>query len=143
MGGTTEQVTGLQLREALARGWRPAPQPALITLAYNEQAYAWAEVEVLQFGGGEPGGFLGQPSPDSAPGWTVVDHGTVHMTSVRFVLQLHHQFANVPYGSIADAYCDEDGLCIWQHDRAPLKLRLAAPDWHFVLFRWLAYGEPS
>jgi hypothetical protein len=141
MGETIERGTGLELREALAAGWRPQPQPALITLAYNEQAYAWAEVEVLQFGGGDPGGFLGQPSPDSAPGWGLVDHGTVHLTSVRFVFQLSHQFANIPYAGIADAYCDEDGLCIWQHERAPLKLRLAEPDWHFVLFRWLAYRE--
>ena len=143
MGETTERETGLQLREALARGWRPEPQPALVTLAYNEQDYAWSEVEVLQFGGGDPGGFLGEPSPDAAPGWVLVDHGTVHMTSVRFVLQLAHQFANVPYTSIADAYADDDGLCIWQHGRAPLKLRLPAPDWHLVLFRWLAYGEAA
>ena len=136
-----ERGTGLELREALAGGWRPEPQPALMTLAYNEQAYAWAEVEVLQFGGGNPGGFLGQPSPDAAPGWVLVDHGTVHLTSVRFVFQLSHQFANVPYTGIADAYCDEDGLCIWQHERAPLKLRMADPEWYFVLFRWLAYGE--
>jgi hypothetical protein len=143
MGETTAPETGLQLREALANGWRPEPQPALVTLAYNEQDYAWAEVEVLQFGGGDPSGFLGEPSPDSAPGWVLVDHGTVHMTNVRFVLQLSHQFANVPYTSIADAYADEDGLCIWQHGRAPLKLVLPAADWHLVLFRWLAYGEAA
>ena len=42
----------------------------------------------------------------------------------------------------SDAYCDEDGLCVWQHERALVKLRLVDPEWHFVLFRWLAYGEP-
>jgi hypothetical protein len=141
MGGTVEHESGLQLRAALGGGWRPEPQPALISLACNEQAYAWAETEVLQFGGGPPEGFLGEQCPDTAPGWVAVDHGTVHMTSVRFVLQLNHQFANIPYAAVADAYCDGDGLCIWQHQRAPLKLQMEAPDWHFVLFRWLAYGE--
>ena len=141
MGETTERESGLELRAAIATGRRPEPQPALISLACNEQAYATADVEVLQFGGGEPDGFLGEQSPDTALGWVPVDYGTVHLTSFRFVLQLSHQFANVPYQSVAEAYCDVDGLCIWQHGRAPLKLRLAAPDWHFVLFRWLAYGE--
>jgi hypothetical protein len=141
MEETTERESGLELRAALATGRRPDPRPALISLAYNEQAYAAAQVEVLQFGGGDPGGFLGEPSPDTAPGWEQVDHGAVYLTSFRFVLQLSHQFANVPYTSVADAYCDDDGLCIWQHGRAPLKLRLPAPDWHLVLFRWLAYGE--
>lgn len=143
MGETTERESGLDLRAAMATGWRPEPRPAVISLACNEQAYAWADVEVLQFGGGDPSGFLGQPGPDSAPGWAPIDHGTVHLTSVRFILQLSHQFANVPYSSIADAYCDDDGLCIWQHGRAPLKLRIPAPDWHLVLFRWLAYGEAA
>ena len=138
-----ERTAGQRLRAALAQGWRPEPQPALISLGYNEWAYASAQVEVLQFGGGDPAGFLGDPSPDAAPGWVEVDHGIVHFTSVRFAFQLASQFANVPYGQVADAYCDEDGLCIWQHDRAPLKLRLLDPEWHFVLFRWLAYGEPS
>ena len=130
-----------RLRDALARGWRPQPRPALISLGCNEQAYATAEVEVLQLGGGDPSGFLGQPSPDSVPEWLPVDHGTVHLTSHRFAFQLSSQFANVPYTAVADAYCDEDGLCVWQHERAPLKLRLIDPEWHFVMFRWLAYGE--
>jgi hypothetical protein len=138
----TSDRSGPGLRAALLEGWRPEPQPALTSLSYNEQAYAWADVEVLQFGGGDASGFLGQPGPDSAPGWIFVDHGTVHLTTVRFVLQLSHQFANIPYSGIADAYCDHDGVCVWQHERAPLKLSLPDPEWHFVLFRWLAYGEP-
>jgi len=134
---------GQRLRDALKSGWRPQPCPATISVSYNEQVYAHPTAEVLQFGGGDPAGFLGEPSPDSAPGWVPVDHGTVHLTNFRFAFQLAHQFANVPYSSIADAYCDDDGLCIWQHARAPLKLRVVDPEWHFVLFRWLAYGEPS
>jgi hypothetical protein len=132
-----------RLRDALSRGWRPQPRPALISLGCNEQAYATADVEVLQFGGGHPGGFLGQRRPprDAAPGWMPVDHGTVHLTTHRFAFQLGGQFANVPYTSIADSHCTEDGLCVWQHERAPLKLLLIDPEWHFVLFRWLAYGE--
>jgi hypothetical protein len=141
MAEATEPRSGHRLRDALTQGWRPEPQPALIALGYNEQAYATAEVEVLQFGGGAPGGFLGQSSRDSAPGWMPVDHGTIHLTTHRFILQLGGQFANIPYRAIADAHCDDDGLCVWQHERAPLKLRLVDSDWHFVLFRWLAYGE--
>ena len=140
---TTTQASGQRLRAALAYGWRPEPQPALISLACNEQAYRTADVEVFQFGGSDPAGFLGQPSPDEALGWVPIDHGVVHLTSYRFAFQLSSQFANIPYTAIADAYCDEDGLCIWQHERAPLKLCLIDPEWHFVLFRWLAYGEPS
>jgi hypothetical protein len=141
MAETTELRTGLRLRDALAQGWRPQPQPALIALGCNEQAYASTGVEVHQFGGGEPGGFLGQPSPDAAPRWIRVDHGMVHLTTHRFAFQLAGQFANIPYTRVADAYCDEDGLCVWQHERAPVKLQLIDPEWHFVMFRWLAYGE--
>ena len=135
------RTPGARLRDAIAQGWQP-PRPALIALSSTEQVYAHATVEVLQFGGCEPGGFLGAPSPDVAPGWEVVDHGTVHLTSFRFACQLAHQFANIPYAAIADAYCDETGVCIWQHERAPVKLHLVDPEWHYVLFRWLAYGEP-
>ena len=141
MAEATEPRTGYRLRHALTQGWRPEPQPVLISLACNEQAYASAEAEVLQFGGGDAGGFLGEPSPDTAPGWMPVGHGNVHLTTHRFVLQLGRQFANIPYAAIADTYCDEDGVCVWQHERAPIKLRLIDPEWHFVLFRWLAYGE--
>jgi hypothetical protein len=28
-------------------------------------------------------------------------------------------------------------------DRAPVRLRMADAEWHFVMFRWLAYGEPA
>jgi hypothetical protein len=133
---------GVRLRDAIAAGHRPAPQPSLISVSATEQVYARASVEVLQFGGCDPGGFLGAPSPDVSPGWEPVDHGSVYLTSFRFACQLAHQFANVPYAAVADAYCDDDGLCVWQHGRAPVKLRLVDPEWHYVLFRWLAYGEP-
>lgn len=133
---------GARLRDAIAAGWRPPPRPPLIALAATEQLYAHASVEVLQFGGCDAGGFLGAPGPAVVPGWHTVDHGTVHLTSFRFACQLAHQFANIPYSAIADAYCEDDGLCIWQHERAPVKFRLVDPEWHYVLFRWLAYGEP-
>ena len=142
MGDVAEAQTGPELRAALTAGWRPEPHPALIALGYNEQAYASVAVEVLQFGGGDPAAFLGQPADDVAPRWVAIDQGIVHLTSHRFAFQLGRQFANVPYTSIADAHCDADGLCIWQHVRAPLKLLLAEPEWHFVLFRWLAYSDP-
>jgi len=133
----------MRLRDALAGGWRPEPRPALIALASTEELYAQATAQVFQFGGGDASGILGEPGPDSAPGgWHQVDEGTVYMTSSRFACQLARQFANIPYTAIADAYCDEDGVCIWQHGRAPVKFQLVDPEWHFVLFRWLAYREP-
>ncbi len=132
---------GMRLRDALAGGWRPPPRPALIALSSTEQVYAHAEADVFQFGGSDPS-ILGEPGPDTAPGWHQVDFGTVYMTSSRFACQLAKQFANIPYTAIADAYCDADGVCVWQHGRAPVKFRLVDPEWHFVLFRWLAYGEP-
>lgn len=139
---TDARSPGHRLRDAIAGGWRPPARPTLISLSSTEQVYAHASVEVLQFGGGEPGGYLGAPSPDPVPGWMPVDHGTVHLTSFRFACQLHHQFANIPYVAVTNVYCDEDGICIGQHERAPVKLRLVDPEWHYVLFRWLAFGEP-
>jgi hypothetical protein len=137
-----ERSPGQRLRDALAGGWRPPARPSLIQLSSTEQVYAHASAEVFQFGGAEPGGYLGAPCPDATPEWVTVDHGAVHLTSFRFVCQLSTQFANIPYVAVADAYCDDDGICIWQHQRAPIKLRLVDPEWHYVLFRWLAYGEP-
>ena len=133
---------GIRLRDALAHGWRPPARPALIALASTEQVYARAAVEVFQFGGGRADGILGEPGPDTAPAWHPIDTGTVHLTNFRFACQLQRQFANIPYVAVADAYCDDDGVCVWQHERAPVKLRIVDPEWHFVLFRWLAYGEP-
>jgi hypothetical protein len=133
---------GHRMRDALAEGWRPTPRPSLIPLSSTEQVYAQASVEVFQFGGSPPGGYLGEPAPEPASGWVSVDHGSVYLTSFRFVCQLSSQFANIPYVAIADAYCDDDGICVRQRERAVVKLRLVDPEWHYVLFRWLAYGEP-
>lgn len=133
---------GMRMRDALARGWRPPARPGLISVSSTEQVYAHASVEVLQLGGAHPSGLLGEPAPDALPGWQPIDSGTVHLTSFRFACQLARQFTNIPYVAIADAHCDADGVCIWQHGRAPVKLKLVDPEWHFVLFRWLAYGEP-
>ena len=134
---------GARLRDALAAGWRPEPRPAAIAVSSMEQVYAHAAVEIVQLGGCEPGGFIGsQPAEDAAPGWQRVDHGTVHLTSFRFALQLAQQFANIPYVAVVDSSCEDDGIVIWQSNRAPVKLRLVDPEWHFVLFRWLAFGEP-
>ena len=134
---------GQRMRDALATGWRPQPVPPMIPVSSMEEVYAMATIEVFQFGGCDPDGIVGTPSPDEVPGWHPVEQGTVHMTSFRFACQLSRQFVNVPYVSVADAYCDQDGLCVWQHGRAPVKIRVVDPEWHFVLFRWLAYGEPA
>jgi hypothetical protein len=135
---------GARLRDSLSEGWRPQPGPTIIALSSMEEVYAHADVEVLQFGGAEPGAFMGSAPPeDAAPGWHRVDHGTVHLTSCRFALQLAQQFANIPYGAIVESSCDADGLVVLQRGRAPVKLRLIDPEWHYVLFRWLAYGEPA
>jgi hypothetical protein len=131
----------IRLRDALARGWRPPARPPLIPVAATEQVYAHVTAEVLQLGG-EPGGILGEPGGDAVPDWHRIDTGTVHLTSLRFACQLAGQFANIPYAAIADATCDGDGICVWQRGRAPVKLRVVDSEWHFVLFRWLAYGEP-
>jgi hypothetical protein len=133
---------GQRLRDAIAEGWRPPAVPSLIDLSSHEQVYAHAGVEALQLDGGDPGGFLRAAPVAPLVGWQTVDYGTVHMTTSRFVCQLQRQFANIPYAVVADATCDPDGVCLWMVDRAPVKLRLVDPEWHMVLFRWLAYGEP-
>jgi hypothetical protein len=133
---------GQRLHDALSHGWRPQPCPSFIDLSSTEQVYAHAAVEVLQLDGGDEAGFLRATPVSPVVGWQPVDHGTAHMTTSRFALQLSRQFGNVPYAAIADATCDVDGVCLWMVDRAPVKLRVVDPEWHFVLFRWLAYAEP-
>jgi hypothetical protein len=113
-----------------------------MALSAKEQVYAHASVIALQLDGGDPGGFLRADPVSPVVGWEPVDRGTVHMTTSRFACQLSRQFANIPYATVADATCDADGLCLWVVDRAPVKLRMVDPEWHLVLFRWLAYGEP-
>jgi hypothetical protein len=138
----TTQSAGGRLYDALARGWRPPPRPTVIDLSSTEQVYAYANVQVMQLDGGD-GGFLRAQPVSPVIGWQEVDHGVAHLTNSRFVLQLSRQFANVPYSAVADATCDDDGVSLWMVDRAPVRLRMADAEWHFVMFRWLAYGEPA
>jgi hypothetical protein len=128
---------GAQLRAALERGWRPPARPSLIALSSTEQVYAHASVEVLRLVAPE-GAIDGYPPPS----WQAVEHGTMHLTSFRFALQLAGQFTNVPYTAVADASCAEDGIHLWPRHQPPMKLQVVDPEWHYVLFRWLAYGEP-
>jgi hypothetical protein len=124
---------GAQLRAALERGWRPPARPALIALSSTEQVYAHASVEVMA---------LVVPDDAGPPAWEAVDQGTVHLTSFRFACQLAGQFTNIPYTAVADASCEADGICLWPRHQPPVRLRIVDAEWHFVLFRWLAYGEP-
>jgi hypothetical protein len=120
---------GARLWAALERGWRPPVRPAQIPIASNEQVYAHASIELMH------------PAVEGA-GWVGVERGIVHVTSFRFACQLAGQFTNIPYSSVVDSACDADGICLWLRGAAPLKLGLVGAEWHFVLFRWLAYGEP-
>jgi hypothetical protein len=126
---------GARLHEALEHGFRPKPRPATIALASNEQVYAFARVELFGLTVGD--------DAQVRPAWVALEHGSVHLTDFRLVLQLSGGFANVPYTAVADSVCEPDGFCLWPRHQAPVKLVLADPEWHFVLFRWLAYGEPA
>lgn len=65
----------------------------------------------------------------------------LHLTDRRFALQLSQEWADIPFSCIRASHCDERGIALWYEGCPPARLELPAPQWHFVLFRFFAYGE--
>lgn len=157
-----------RLSEALRAGSRPQPIASGIALGPGEAVYAHAGVQILQHTGAQVahsrGGFLALGNPmlmaatvagsvlynrhsrkkaeaRAAPQWRPVDDGLMYLTNSRIALQARSAWIDLPYSAMRATHCDADGLVVYWNGEPPVMLRTWCPGWHYVLMRFLAYGE--
>ena len=164
-------LAAAEFSAGLRAGCRPNPIPAAIQLFENEQVYADAPVQVVQFAEAEVtyqqqnniyfgesasemiGFAVGQHLVNrsqqrkaeamAAAQWRVVDEGNVYLTNGRFACALRQQWVDLWYQELRASQCDGDGVILWYEGMPPTKLRFAHPEWMWVMFRHLAYGEAA
>ncbi len=155
-----------QLVGALSAGWRPTPIAAPFHLQQGESCFVREQVQVLQYlegdgryvhrsrvGFGAAGmamvaaAAIGNSSRrraaerDAQGRFRVIEQGTLFLTDQRFAIQGTRQWIDVWFPTVRMSTSDGEAITLHITDHAPTQLRVWPPDYHFALFRWLAYGE--
>ncbi len=157
-----------QLTDALGIGWRPNPQPSRISPRAGEyvahaipcglNAYYAKTVQA------KSGGLIAFGSPlllaasvvgsigynmwqnqkareEAAAQWRYVGSGMAHFTNQRIAVASETGWRNFEFSGIEAMEMEPDGIVIFENGRAREKLTLNLPLTHFILLRFLAYGE--
>ena len=157
-----------QLTAALASGWRPSPQASRISPRPGEyiahafpcglNAYYATPVQARR------GGFIAFGSPllllaslagsvgynmwqnqkareEAAAQWRYVGAGMAHFTNQRIAVASETGWRNFDFGNIEAMEMEPDGIVIFENGRVREKISLNLPLTHFILLRFLAYGE--
>jgi hypothetical protein len=151
----------------LARGGAPQVLTAAIPLFQGEQLYAMQPFSLAEFAGrtvpynqfwfgvGSPMMFtatLGlsalmnhsrkvQAQAEAAARWRPINHGTLYLTNQRFGLHGMFGWNDIHYRAIRNSYLVPlDGIVVFLDGSNPLKVNLPWPEYHFLLFQFLAYG---
>lgn len=160
-------LAAAQLADKLSCGWRPPALPSPIVLQPSESMHAASPATLLHHTGAEvsyqqnffafggPVLFLAtaagsmvanararqRAEASAREQWRVYDSGMAWFTNRRIALQGHSSWTDLWYADVRASFCDADGILLYFADRPPYKLGCPSPEWHFVLFRFLAYGE--
>lgn len=157
-----------QLTNAMASGWRPTPQASRISPRASEfvahaipcglNAYYSTTVQASR------GGLIAFGSPlllaasvvgsigynmwqnqkareEAAAQWRYVGAGMVHFTNQRIAVASDTGWRNFEYSGIEAMEMEPDGIVIFENGRVREKISLNLPLTHFILLRFLAYGE--
>ena len=157
-----------QLTSALASGWRPTPQVSRISPRSGEfVAHAYPcglNAFYATKAQASRGGFLAFGSPlllaatvvgsigynmwqnqkareEAAAQWRYVGSGMAHFTNQRIAVASETGWRNFEYAGIEAMEMEPDGIVIFENGRVREKLTLNLPLTHFILIRFLAYGE--
>lgn len=156
------------LARHLQAGGRPTAMESPIPLFPGETLHSWQPFSLLEFAGrvvpynrvwfgiGSPLLFattLGisalvnsaaksRAEAEAAAAWRPVNQGSVFVTSHRFGLQGVYGWNDIEFAAIRNSYLDPfTGLVIFLNGANPYKLILPWPEYHFLLFQYLAYGR--
>ena len=155
-----------QLVQALNSGWRPSPLTVPVHLYPEEFCVFREKVEIFQFMEGEGvythksswgTGVLGltlaattaagnrrrarKAAREMEARFRKVDDGIMFLTNRRFALQGDLQWTDLWFEGIRMSNCDGEAIELQLANSPPLALRVWPADYHFAMFRWLAYGE--
>lgn len=157
-----------ELASALESGWRPEPQPTTIATRpgeYVAHTYAcglnafYATPVHERSGGliafGSPlllvasvAGSIGynmwqnqKAREQAAAQWRYVGSGMAHFTNQRIAVATETGWQNFDFSRIEAMEMEPDGIVVFQNGRSREKISLGLPLTHFILLRFLAYGE--
>gem|GEM_PF-1584067 len=157
-----------QLVGALRSGWRLPAQSTAIALRPGEVAVhtapcgmsSYYSTSVARRGGGfiafgsplllvaSVAGSIGynawqnQKAREAAAAqWRHQGHGVAHFTTSRVALATDSGWRNVYFSELEAMEVEPDGVVLFSNNRPREKINLALPFSHFILMRYLAYGE--
>jgi len=157
-----------QLSSSLRMGWKPGSQATKIALRPGEYVahaapcglHAYYATKAQARGGsflafGSPllliasaAGSIGynmwqnqKAREQAAAQWRYVGSGMAHFTNQRIAVAAETGWKNFEYSSIEATEMEPDGLVIFENGRAREKISINLPLTHFILLRYLAYGE--
>lgn len=79
---------------------------------------------------------------EAAPQWRQLNQGVLYMTNQRLAMQGALGWWDVHLGSIRNSdVVPGDGMVLFLDGSNPMKVSMPWPEWHFVLFHYLAYGR--
>ena len=164
----TDWESAVALGDALRAGWRPPAVPAQVVTFPGESVIAETPGDLWQYTGADvsyrSGGFVALGSPlllvaslagslaynahqknkaqqQAAAQWRLMNQGTLIFTSQRISIAGTMGWLDMPYSNIRGTGQDGDGILLFFDGQPRLKLRMWNPLTHFVLLRYLAYGD--
>ncbi len=159
-------IAANRLSSFLRRGGSPEPILASIPLFESEQVYSAQTFSLYEFAGrnvtynrtlfgiGSPMMFAAtlagsalfnysrkqRAIAEAAAQWRVVSQGTAFVTNLRFGLQGLSGWFDVPFDAIRNSdLAPYEGILFFLDGANPMKLVLPWPEYHFLLFQFLAY----
>jgi hypothetical protein len=78
---------------------------------------------------------------EAAAQWRYVGSGMAHFTNQRIAVASETGWRNFEYAGIEAMEMEPDGIVIFENGRVREKITLNLPLTHFILIRFLAYGE--
>ncbi len=159
---------GRQLAAFFRAGNEPESRPSPIALYPNERYYHGAPVQVWQWIGGDgtyertSGVAIGsirfmaayyainaisnasarsRARRDLQPRWRVLGNAVVHLTNFRMAVQGLSVWWEFGLHEVRASECDGEGITLEINGCPPTRFAGEYPDYLFVMFRKLAYGE--
>jgi hypothetical protein len=164
----TDWESAVAFGDALRAGWKPPPIRSEIATWPGESVIAETPGDLWQYTGADvsyrSGGFVALGSPlllvaslagslaynahqknkaqqQAAAQWRMMNQGTLIFTSQRVAIAGSMGWLDMPYANIRATGQDGDGTVLFFDGSPRLKMRMWNPLTHFVLLRYLAYGD--
>jgi transposase InsO family protein len=161
-------VAAFALSVALTAGHRPVALDSSLPTFAGETVHSNAPAQLQRFTGANVGynrgAFVAFGSPlftaatlggsllynrsqrqnaqrQAAAQWRHADSGLCYLTTHRLAVQGAMGWVELPWRDLRNAEIDPSGIVIWAATGSPMRLIVPAQPWHYVLLRFLAWGQ--